>query len=76
MSYIQDIVDKFGGVTRCAEALNTSKATVSNWIRRKKISDAGKVALYQAAGDAGIPVTWEQLHGLTQGGTEKQDNAT
>ncbi len=57
MSYVQNIVAKFGGVRSMARAVGKPPSTVASWKERGAIPDSHKVEILDAARKQGIPLT-------------------
>lgn len=54
MSYVQKIIDRFGGVRPMAKAVGKPVSTVNSWNTRGSIPDVNKPLVLASAKSAGI----------------------
>jgi hypothetical protein len=56
MSYVDHIIQAFGGVRKCARTIDEPPSNVSGWLRRGTIPDEKKVRLFDAACRLNLPL--------------------
>lgn len=61
MSYVDSIVEKFGGVRSMARAVGKPPSTVASWKERGAIPDGHKLHILEAAGRQQIHLTPEDF---------------
>lgn len=57
MSYVEKLIDAFGGVRPMARAIGRAPATVHGWRKRATVPDHEKVRVWRTAGSLGVDLS-------------------
>jgi hypothetical protein len=67
MSYVDQIIEAFGGIRPMASAIGKRPSTVQSWKVRRSIPDEQKVHIWEKAQECGVVLRPEQFVPFEQG---------